>query len=41
MGHFYFNKFVVQAVVTAMALVWWQLVAYGFAARFAVTQRQL
>lgn len=39
--HFAFNKFVIQAVVTAMALVWWQLVAYGLAARFAVTQRQL
>jgi hypothetical protein len=40
-GRFAFNKFVVQAVVTAMALVWWQLVAYGFAARSAVTPRQL
>lgn len=40
-GHFAFNKFVVQAVVTAMALVWWELVAYGFAARFAVAQRPL
>jgi len=39
--HFAFNRFVVQAVVTAMALVWWQLVAYGFATRFATTQRQL
>jgi hypothetical protein len=36
-GHSAFNKFVVQAVVTAMALVWWQLVAYGF----AVSERQL
>jgi len=39
--HFVFNKFLVQAVVTAMALVWWQLVAYGFAARSAVTKCQL
>jgi hypothetical protein len=40
-GHSAFNKFVVQAVVTAMALVWWQLVAYGFAARSTVRERQL
>ena len=39
-GRFALNKFVVQAVVTAVALVWWQLVAYGFAARSAA-QRQL
>jgi len=40
-GHLGFNKFVVQAVVTAMALTWWQLVAYGFATKFAGTQRPL
>ena len=32
-GHAAFNKFVVQAVVTVIALTWWQLVAYGFATR--------
>jgi hypothetical protein len=30
-GHAAVNKFIVQTVVTAMALTWWQLVAYGFA----------
>lgn len=40
-GHFAFNQFVVQTVVTAMALVWWQLVAYGFAVKSPVGQRQL
>lgn len=40
-GHLAFNKFVVQVVVTAMALIWWQLVAFGFATRSAVTQPQL
>ena len=39
--HFAFNKFLVEAVITALALVWWQLVAYGFATRSAVTPRQL
>jgi hypothetical protein len=28
-------------VVTAMALVWWQLVLYGFVATSSVRQRQL
>ena len=40
-GHFSFNQFVAQAVVTAMALVWWQLVLYGFVATSSVRQRQL
>jgi hypothetical protein len=40
-GHSAFNRFVVQAVVTAMALVWWQLVAYGLAAKSTVRERQL
>ncbi|MGP0020587.1 MAG: DUF4184 family protein [Candidatus Sulfotelmatobacter sp.] len=40
-GHSAFNKFVVQATVTAMALVWWQLVAYGFAAKSTLRERQL
>jgi len=40
-GRFALNKFVVQSVVTAIALVWWQLVAYGFASRAAVRERQL
>lgn len=32
-GHVVFSKFVIQAVVTAMALFWWQLVAYGIASK--------
>lgn len=40
-GRFVFNKFVVQSVVTAMALVWWQLVAYGLAFRAVVRERQI
>jgi hypothetical protein len=39
-GHFTFNKLVVQSVVTAMALVWWQLVAYGLVVRFIRRQPQ-
>jgi uncharacterized protein DUF4184 len=40
-GHSAFNRFIVQAVVTAMAPVWWQLVAYGVAAKSTVRERQL
>ena len=40
-GRFVLNKFVVQSVVTAMALVWWQLVAYGLAFRAVVRECQI
>jgi hypothetical protein len=48
-GNFGFKHFVAHAVVTALALTWWQLVAYGFFAKavddddakVAVTKRQL
>jgi hypothetical protein len=28
-GHLAFKRFIGQAIVTAIALLWWQLVAYG------------
>jgi Domain of unknown function (DUF4184) len=37
-GHFAFNHFVAQAVVTALALVWWQLLAYGLVAATSETR---
>ncbi len=40
-GHFALDKLVAQAAVTAMALVWWQLVAYGFAEKSNLRGRQL
>jgi hypothetical protein len=40
-GHSTLNKFLAQATVTAMALAWWQLVAYGLAAKPTVRDRQL
>jgi hypothetical protein len=40
-AHFTFNKLVVQSVVTAIALLWWQLVAYGLVVRFTGREPQL